>query len=195
MVDVLLAQGITSGFPGAPGYSTFAFAYGDGAGTEDQFECVLAFYEAIKGSFPTTWSFLLAPEHRVVDEATGALVDLIPRGGTGSSTAIAGTGGGSFGPSIAGAVISWRTLTNNWTRRVRGRTFLVPLVPSSYQADGSLVDALAVDLAAAATTAFITPETDFGIWSRPRNDTGGKFALATAASCPDRVSYLRSRRT
>jgi len=65
---------------------------------------------------------------------------------------------------------------------------------AAYQADGTLVDSLTVDLPANATTTLLTPTNDFGIWSRPRSGTGGKFAPATGVSCPDRVSYLRSRR-
>jgi len=194
MVNVLLIQSITSGFPGAPGYTTFAFEHENPVPAVEQFEDVLAFWNACKGSFPTTWSVLMASEHRVVDEVTGALVDIIPRAGTGSSTPIAGTSGTTYGANIAGAVLSWRTLTNNRGRRVRGRTFLVPMRAAAYAADGSLVDTLPTDLALNGTTTLVTPENDFGIWSRPRAGTGGKFAGVVGVSCPDRVSYLRSRR-
>lgn len=194
MVNVLLVQSVSTGFPGAPGFTTFAFAHGEGASVDLQFETAWDFWDSMKGSFPTTWSVVLNTEHRVVDEATGELVDIIPLSGTGVSPAIAGTSGTAFGAGVAGAVLSWRTLTNNRGRRVRGRTFLVPMRAAAYDANGTLAGNLANDLASAATSALITPENDFGIWSRPRAGLGGKFAGATAVTCPDKVSYLRTRR-
>lgn len=194
MVNVLLVQCHSTGFPGEPGYTTFAFAHGEGAAVDLQFECVLGFWQAIAGSFPLAWDVEIAAEHRVVDEVTGALVDIIPRSGTGVGSPVSGTSGTTYGANVAGAVLSWRTLTNNWSRRVRGRTFLIPMRAAAYEADGSLVDTLPADLVAAAGTELLTPENDFGIWSRPRGGTGGKFAPATSVTCPDRVSYLRSRR-
>lgn len=193
MVNVLLVQSISTGFPGAPGYTTFAFSRSGTASIDGQFEDVKAFWNAMKGSFPSQWSVKLSNEHRVVDEVTGALVDLVPLSGT-DGTPVVGTSGTAFGAGVAGAVLSWRTLTNNRGRRVRGRTFLVPMRAAAYGPDGTLDASLAVDLAAAANTALTVPANDFGIWSRPRAGLGGKFAIATGVTCPDRVSYLRSRR-
>jgi len=105
MVNVLLVQSISSGFPGAPGYTTFAFEHEDPVPAVEQFEDVLAFWNLMKGNFPTGWSVILAPEHRVVNEVTGELVDIIPRDGTGSSCPILGTSGTVYVAGVAGAVL------------------------------------------------------------------------------------------
>lgn len=192
-----------SGFPGAPGYSNFHFGVGSGFfdggafGSTDEatansaYERVAAAFDVWRDICPGAVNFSLDPEALVLDSDTGETLGAVPRG---SVTMNQPTGTGAYsGPS--GAVINWNTADYRFGRRVRGRTFLVPLANTSYEADGTLTTAALSALRSGASElqGGLT-EADFGVWSRPRGGSGGVFATVTGHSVPDKVAVLRSRR-
>lgn len=187
-----------TGFSGAPGYSNFFFSSGflDGGllGDEAQMlaERVASAFNRITILLPTSVSISIEPEVPIVASDSGEIQSFNtiepPEAVTGQ-----GTSGDFAGP--AGAVITWRTDDLRAGRRIRGRTFLVPLRTFAYESDGTLTsDALgylrnfADDMLGGAL------DGNLGVWSRPVGGSGGVFATATGYTIPDMVAILRSRR-
>jgi hypothetical protein len=109
--------------------------------------------------------------------------------------AVALTGSGTYAGG-AGAVVNWVTGTFHAGRKVRGRTFLVPLVGNAFQSDGTLGPTFQAALQAAATTLATSSPTPV-IFSK-KGPAGGTSTTVTAivsgATVPDRTAILRSRR-
>lgn len=84
-------------------------------------------------------------------------------------------------------------------RMVQGSTFIVPLMTTAYETDGTLTSAVTSNASTAANT--LISATDTVIWSRPFPGSTGNPARAgsshavIAATIPDKVSWLRTRRT
>jgi len=173
-----------------PGVSTFYFPSGGGAAGQAALKTM---FTAIQSAFPNlslTWSFPAGGE--TIDAATGELVGAWSGATPSSLTAAASN---SDWLSGVGARIQWNTDAVSRGRRVRGATFLVPLNGSASSSDGTIVNTYVTSLQAAAT-AFVTGA-DSTIWSRPSAPglSDGGSATVTSAVVPDRVSWLRSRRT
>lgn len=99
-----------------------------------------------------------------------------------------GTGASNFS-AAAGACVTWNTSLYLGGRRVRGRTFLVPLSMGAFQIDGTLAAATVTTLqTAAATLLGGTP----GLVIATAPGTG--YASVTSASIRDKTAILRSRR-
>ena len=192
-----------TGFPGGPGYSNFHFAAGAGffdgglLGDTDQVAADAAAqrvrdaFAAMRSRLPTQTFVAVQPEAAILDSDSGKIVgtvdvEVAPVGSSASGTTHAGP---------VGAVVNWRTNDYRFGRRIRGRTFLVPLNSSSYEGNGTLLDTARADLQEFADTMMGgTGDVDFGVWSRPRNGSGGVFASVTSAAVPDMAAVLRSRR-
>jgi hypothetical protein len=113
------------------------------------------------------------------------------------ANAASGTGGTAHYAAAVGAVITWRTggIRNN--RRVRGRTFLVPLYNTVFAADGSLASTTITTLGtAAAALSSSSGSPDLGVWARPTapGASDGEWHVVTSHSIPDMGAVLRSRR-
>jgi hypothetical protein len=187
-------QLISEGFHGAPGYTTFYF---EGASEEDRdaaCEDALAFWTEAQHWFPSSWHAAFAAEHRVVDDVTGELLDLHPTPESCAGTLTGSDGANRYAAGPAGACLSWSTNTINWSRRVRGRTFLVPVGGSAIGTDGTLDTGGLNGMVTHGGILIAQTTSVFGIWSRPRNKLGGKFAPATAVHVKDQAAVLRSRR-
>lgn len=182
-----------TGFPGAPGYSNFFFA-SDGS-TADVDEAIgqvqSAFGQWIR-ALPSAVTVQLVQEFPVIDEVTGMTTGYADFDEEIQS--FTGLDAGAFsGPT--GAVVTWDTAGVVNGRRVRGRTFLVPLSNDSYQADGTLNTDTITALNAGAT-ALEGPGLDSNlvIWSRPTNGGGGSIHNVIGHRVPDMAAVLRSRR-
>lgn len=202
-MDMLRVTLRWAGFIGGPGYSNFFFAsdagFWDGGILTPDAEvaaqgAALRVADAtreISPYIPSDVTFSIEPGVDVLDSDTGeiqGLVDIdseqmgIPNGDGGYSAA-------------SGAVVNWNTAQYRNGRRVRGRTFLVPLSGNAYESDGTLTDpALGSirDFASEIIGDGSAPA--FGVWSRPRAGAGGVFAPVTGSSVPDMSAVLRSRR-
>jgi hypothetical protein len=108
--------------------------------------------------------------------------------------AIGGTGAGAYAGG-AGAVVNWLTGAFHLGRKVRGRTFLVPLTQAAFQADGTLSTAFQSAAQTAATT-FATSNPTPAVFSKKPFGSGfaTTIAVITGATIPDRTAILRSRR-
>lgn len=192
-MDMLKVTAQWSGFTGAPGYSTFYFAGGGGLISDAQqvADRVRGAFDTVKGIFPGSVKVAISPEVSVVDAATGvasAIRTITP------GAVVAGSGTGNYS-AASGAVVTWRTSDLRFGRRILGRTFLVPLAQGAYDADGTLSAPGMVNLNNFATALRgVDFDSEFGIWSRPRNGSGGVFASVDGHTVRDKVAVLRSRR-
>lgn len=173
-----------------PGVSTFYFPAGGGAAGQ---AALKTFFTAIQSAFPNTaitWTFPAGGE--TINAANGALVGAWSGATPSSLTAAASNPDWLAG---VGARIAWNTDAVSRGRRVRGSTFLVPLNGSASSSDGTIVNTYVTSLQTAATA--LVTGADHTIWSRPSAPglSDGGSSTVTSATVPDRVSWLRSRRT
>jgi hypothetical protein len=146
------------------------------------------FFDAIKALVPTGLLFDFPAEVTDLNTTTGDLeaVHVVTKPADVASTAAAGT---FSKPS--GARIDWATPAIVAGRRLRGRTFLVPLVGTAYDSIGTLA-AAAVTTITTAANVFITGGGNVhpSVWSRIH----GIQADITSVNVPDEAAVLRSRR-
>jgi hypothetical protein len=180
---------VWTGFTGSPGYTVLNFFDELTTG-----EMTLAagrvedFFTAIAARIPDIATITYPGEATIHDNTgvlTGALAITPP-----TSTNCVGLG--SYAAPV-GARVGWETGTISGGRRVRGRTFLVPLVSSTFDTDGTLTSAnLTVILNAA--TAFLaglaTDGVQLAVWSQ----VGSSVSPVNSATVPDQATVLRSRR-
>lgn len=192
-----------TGFPGAPGLSVFHFRDFDTepgaglseAGAQAATARVDTFITAVVPYLPQGVMLRSDTEVEVIEETTGQLEDTYSVTPAAAKTGAMSTANGFSAPS--GAVINWRTQGVRNGRRIRGRTFLVPLGSGSYQADGTLSTAAVAGLAAAANALVESSGSpDLGVYARPSGPgaSDGNWVVASSATVPDMAAVLRSRR-
>lgn len=170
-----------------PGVSIF---YADEAATGVT-AALKTFYSSISDELGQGLAVNYPSSGDIIDSGTGAIV------GTWTDTPQSPTGGNlSDAPVMGvGARVEWITGVVLNGRRVRGRTFIVPLAKSRFEGPGMLTSGCVSTLQSAASA--LVAATDLRIWSRPGPTPGamGGSALVVSAAVPDQVSWLRSRRT
>lgn len=189
MPNIFQIRTVFSGFTGAPGYNQMYFdASGSTLGPQSASDAVRAFWDAVVADTPTGFKFAIDADVSELNDSTGALVDVHPTVPLLQSTfpTTANYAGG------VGSVVKWITNSVHFSKRLTGRTFIVPLNSNSYDADGTL-SSTAVNRARTAATTLIG-HADFGVWGRPVGGVNGLFANATATNTRDHVAMLRTRR-
>jgi hypothetical protein len=170
-----------SGAPGMPGVSTFYCS-----GTISQFRTDLTTaFTADKSLIPADVTITVPNTGSDIDSGTGQVVGTWT---SGDPNTIACTGTGNYSSPV-GMVVIWHTGVYLNGRELRGKTFLVPTVASTFSTDGSLndTDRLGVQNdfnTLAGTTA------DMVVFSR----TAGAIASVTSATVSDRPAVLTTRR-
>jgi hypothetical protein len=173
-----------------PGLSTFYESPESGVGGADAIE---AFFDGIKGVVPAGVQWTVPSNGDLIVAETGELTGSWSDPGTGG---VVSSSGDVPWPSGVGMRVVWNTNGVFHGRRVRGSTFIVPIANASFEGAGnitagtlSVVQTKANDLVAALD--------NFAIWSRPANlaSNDGEANQVTSASVPDKVSWLRGRRT
>lgn len=171
-----------------PGLSTF---YTSTAGPLGIANAVKTFLQSQQLAFPTNVTITVPSGGDLIEDTTGALAGTWNEPGTGGS--FTGTGTGDY-PQGVGMQIRWRTGGIVAGRRVVGSTFFVPIMSAIFDADGTLDNATVTSLTNAGT-ALIAAHPDLRIFSRPKGPRIGSSHAVLTAVVPDRVSWLRSRRT
>jgi hypothetical protein len=169
--------------------STF---YTEGDPLQLQLACKTFFAGTILSACPVGLTFVVPAVGETIESTTGALTGAWAAGTaqTSSATSTAGYAAG------VGARVVWNTAGITRRRRVRGATYLVPLVVPMYDVDGTIVNSVRTNLEAAANAMIVAMGDDFCVWSR--NTSGlsdGAVWTITSTTVPDKVSWLRSRRT
>ena len=133
-------------------------------------------------------------------EGSGEVIDT----STGQATAawsatppaiITGSDSGNFVQGV-GLRVVWNTGTFSHGRRIKGSTFLVPTGGSVFALDGTPAGAVIAAMEGGANTVVSSLAGDLVIVTRPTDEFPvGGHASVTSATIPDKVSWLRSRRT
>jgi hypothetical protein len=189
--NLVQVQWVSTGWTGAPGYTSFYLASLDDTAINDFLDATHDFLAALTTYIPSSITYVAPANYRVVDAATGVLADIVPFGTP--STNVTGSSGNGFA-APAGFSVNWLTTTAATHRLVVGRTYIVPVDDVLYQTDGTLktADLAAIQTAASALVSRTDP--NFCVWRRPVLGAGGSVAPIVAAKVNDRVSVLRSRR-
>jgi hypothetical protein len=189
-----------SGFTGAPGFTNFYFRDFDwdpnpvAADAVDATDRVETFISTIKADLPNVVQLSVDGDCDIIEETTGELLGTLNGVPGAAQSGTAGAGGYA---GASGAVVTWRTGGIRNGRRIRGRTFIVPLYSNKYGADGTLDGATVTNLTTAATAlSDLTGSPDLGVWARPTGPaaTDGVWHVVTSFTVPDLAAVLRSRR-
>lgn len=195
MADLLEVKIESGGFPGGPGWTNLYFACSDDAAREGALALAFDWLGLIAAAFPTGWSCHIQPELRVMPDDTGILEDYYT---TPDEYAVNVPGTyptGGFGSGVSGACVAWGTSTVSGHRRIRGRTFLVPIARDMYASDGTLSDGFVADLKTWSEAMTGASGFPLGVWHRPVHDAGGLFGAVTSVEVQPHAAYLRTRRT
>lgn len=190
-----------SGFTGGPGYSNFFYrdrSSGEPSTTTatDAATLVDNFGSFLQSRIPIGVNLAVQGDVEVIEETTGQLEDIL---NITPPAARQGTVASAPYSAASGAVVTWRTAGVRNGRRVRGRTFCVPLANTSYDPDGTLaaafITAMNTNLAGASFLGN-TNSAILGIWTRPTapGATDGAWFQVNGFTVPDKVAVLRSRR-
>lgn len=172
------------------GISTHYFATPTASVSAD----VNAYYTAMLKYLPPSVSVDVPSSGDTIDSATGNIVGTWSHAG---GAHLLGTCAVSTYAAGVGARVVWNTLGRTNNRLVRGSTFFVPLASNQYETDGSIVGATNGDFKFRSDTLITAQSGSLHIWSRPSSAgaSDGHTNSAVNASAPDKVSWLRSRRT
>lgn len=181
------------GFRGAPGYSNFFFDadLGGADAVEAAAVAVRKFFQGVREELPDSVNVTIQPTADIIDEASGQILSVVDFA---APAQVVGGGGANYS-AATGAVVNWNTQDYVNGRRVRGRTFLVPLASSAFDAQGDLAGLTLTPLRAAAE-ALVTATVDapLAVWHRPVGGAGGSSHVVSSSSVPDLGAVLRSRR-
>lgn len=178
---------------GGPGLSVFHGRIQTGSGPEvasqQLADRVRTFFDGVKALFNSGISWQFPGEVLELDTTTGVLTGVHA---VTPPANVVGTGSAAMA-APAGAKVRWFTPAIVAGRRLQGGTFLVPLMTSSYESNGTLLGS-SITVIDAAAAAFI----DTSLWTNAApsvySRTHGIQADITSRRTPDRVSVLRSRR-
>jgi hypothetical protein len=180
-------QVVWNGLGGLPGLSVFYAPAVPASAPAD----LVTFFTAIRGFFPTGLTWQVPAAGDVIDDATGTLTGGWTGVGGGVVNANAPTGVYAAGTGLR---IDWGTGAIVSGRRLKGRTFLCPLIGAEYQSDGTISSSAQGNITIAAQ-GLVASSAGLRIWHRPKTPGSGTSALINAVNVPDKVASLRSRRT
>ena len=171
---------------GGSGVSVFYCNFGSDITVE-----LATFFNAVKANFPAVVTWDIPATGDVIDETNGEITGAWI-GGTAAT--IVATGAGAY-VGGTGAYVRWQTAGIVGGRRVRGRTFLCPLITTSFDTQGTILAGALTSFQTAATT--LAGSGKLRVWHRPSGPgaTDGSQHAVVGATVPDKVTSLRTRRT
>jgi len=182
------ARAIWNNFPGAPAYTT---VYTEGSVTP-VLTALRGFFDSLKALIPSGTTVSFPNSGDILDETTGVVTGAWSA--TPVTNVVSTATGGSVFAGAAGACVSWRTNNVVAGRRPIARTYLVPLISSSFDNFGTLTTAIQAQIQAAADAAIAASSPGFVIWSRPAPGRAGSTSIITNATVADVAAVLKSRR-
>ena len=174
-----------TGFPGAPGVQTL---YGlDGGVLQGEWK---AFLQSIQAFIPLDVEMNVQNGGEVIDEANGDVTGVW----AGSALdAVSGTNAGGY-QAPTGFMIVWLTDQFINSRRLKGKTFIVPAASDQFDDTGRLSVSAAASIQGHVDTFLSSVEANLKVWHRPKNHAGGLSAFVTAAQVSRSAVVLHSRR-
>lgn len=184
-----------TGFTGSPGYTNLYFINPEVptlAIRNTTAGRVRTWFEAIKTTLPSTVNVAYPSEMEQLETETGTLMASLPIDALANTV---GTLVGNFA-SPTGACVNWTTSLIVNGRKLRGRTFLVPMGSAAFQTDGTLKDSDRTAIVTASNTlCSFQDNLVLGVWHRPAPGAAdGVAAQVASASVKDKAAVLRSRR-
>lgn len=187
--------------PGAgTAYTVLHFGTDDGFNPEQADVDAVAtkvnqFITTVKANLPNVVQLQVVNELEEIDSNNGEMIALWT---TPTLAAQAGTASAAAGwAAAAGGVISWSTGIVHRARRIRGRTFVVPMSNEVWDIDGT-IKAVPMGVLNTAATDLRDPAgtVRLGVFARPSGPaaTDGRFAPVSGHRVPDMSAILRSRR-
>ncbi len=171
---------------GGPGVSVFYSTSAVDATADLQ-----TFFGAIKSRFPTSITWSCAASGDEIESTTGALTGAWTGGTAWSDNGSAGAVTYAAG---VGAVVRWDTGGLFNSRRLKGRTFLTGIETVNYDSAGTIGSSCLTNFTTAAATLAATGKLQ--IWHRPTpGGSNGGNSVVTGSAVPDRVAWLRTRRS
>lgn len=155
---------------------------------------IAAAYQGMSAQLPTGVTIRVPGSGDTIDDTTGDLT------GVWTATTPAAVNGGVVPQAAAGvgACVTWTTggIVSGAAgpRRLRGRTFLVPLANACFDSDGTLTTVARQDIVDFGIDMIAVG--GFGIWHRPTSagaSDGTSYAVLSS-SVRDKVAILTSRR-
>lgn len=179
--------------------------FADGAAAHDALE---TFLTGLASYLPDTVSVQAQAGGDVIEDTSGALTAVWAGTATDPHP---GVGGTLPYAAPTGILLRWETLAIRAGSRLRGRSYIVPVVGNAFSASGSLTAQTMSDLGglAAQLIGAVTP--NMLVWQRPRKATAaytdgrgiphkalsgrlGSSAVVVTSSIPNEAVVLRSRR-
>lgn len=191
-----------AGGPGGSGLTTIAVNAGaDGSALTAAVGgavcgAVDAWVQTWDAIIPSAYTRKVRREIDVFDTATGKLAWTVPS--TGTSSTRTGTATGAYAAGV-GCRVVWLTGQVRNGRRVKGSSFIVPLSTGSYEADGTISQTtfnFLTNSSAGMISGLSSAGAPMMVWHRPRSGVADGAAFQVSGySLPDKVSWLRSRRS
>ena len=189
MADIARVRAAWQNWPGAPGVSTF---YLNNPPTQAQIDAIRSFFNALITLLPSGLTITVPGSGDVLDDATGHI-----NGAWSVATppaVVTGTGAGNYAGN-AGMCAHWLTNSVLLGRRIKGTTFLVPMISTAFSTDGSPGTSALSTVGTAAAGLVTGVGANMKVWHRPTHFAGGSSYTVTGSSVPDLAISLRSRRT
>lgn len=190
------------GSPGLPGFTNLFYD----ATTDTPTDALAAatksrlLFSGVASLLPSTITISLRPDVRVISDLDGTLLNIYTVSGP---AAVVGGAAAAYSAPV-GACVDWLTTTVHGTRRMQGRTFLVPLTGAAFDGNGSLSGTTLTAIATAAEAMRTGSGPTFGVWGRPRDADplhvppitarAGLWGPAVSSRVPDKSVVLTSRR-
>lgn len=155
---------------------------------------IQAAFQGAAATFPGGITVTVPAEGETIDDKTGNLVGVW----SASQENVATMSGTPEAAAGVGACITWNTggiVTGlKGPRRLRGRTFLVPLSSADYQADGTIGGSSLQTLRTLANG--LQASGPLAVWHRPtsKGASDGNSYGVVANTVRDHVAFLKSRR-
>lgn len=187
MVDIYRIRAEwTGGAVVGNGVSTFYVT----SAPDDACVALTDFFSALPGLFPPSVTITVAAGGETLSSSTGELTGAWT---TATQPQMVGEGTNFY---AAGVGVRVRWLTNGITngRRSVGSTFLLPMIATNYDTDGTVSSSVVTAVNGAATDLRTALGGSFVIWHRPTNGAGGAVSSVVGHQVPDKVSWLVSRR-
>lgn len=199
MPSIHRIRAVWTGLPAGSAVSTF-YA---GGGTVPNLAALQAGMANLAALIPAIVKITIENQGDTIDDATGVLSG---NWSTAAVAAIQGTGTGGYG-AAQGARVKWLTEGIHNGRRLRGRTFVVPIIGGFYGANGRLLAGAVTNLQGLVNGVVGAGTNKYVVWGRPtvpKNPdgsaiegavpSGGMSSPITAGVADDFMAVLRSRR-
>lgn len=189
----------TSGGPGLTQLALRTTALNEWSNAESQaaVDIVRAFWQGLRTSFPDELTLTVSPIVDIYNEFTGDLVNSFTAGT--APAPVIGGGTSTYAGGV-GAKVNWNTGVVRNGRRVRGHTYLVPIIGTAFTNTGTVASATQLAVTTVAETmrsALIATNHPLVVYSRPVTGEGARPGVITdviGGVCGTKSAILRGRR-